>query len=93
MVPAIVTLDGAQIGHPVEDSPCDQIAGIGVSDGVVRGISTEIDQGFTVPIIGTVGEQIEFKYWRAVDRKEYFSEYRYTMEANGQIGSFAPAGR
>ena len=104
MVPAIVTLDGVQIGHPIEDSPCDQIAAIGVSDGVVRGVSTQIDQGFSVPIIGTVGEQIEFRYWRAAEGKEYFPRIRvlkdgvedeyttYTMVANGQIGSFAPGG-
>jgi len=47
MVPAIVTLDGVQIGHPVDKAPdgttsCDQIAAIGVADGIVRGLSHHI---------------------------------------------------
>ena len=104
MVPAIATLDGVQIGPPVEDSPCDQVAAIGVIDGLVRGVSTQIDQGFSVPILGNAGEQIEFRYWRAAEGKEYFPKYRvreegvvneyttYTMKTNGQIGSFADGG-
>ena len=65
-VPAIVTLDGIQIGHPVDkrpgEHPCDQIASVGVDDGTVRGVSSHIRTGFSVPIIGNVGELIEFRY-------------------------------
>ena len=66
MVPAIVTLDGVQIGHPVETGPsgttsCDEIASLGVDDGIVRGVSVRINQGFSVPIIGNGGELIEFR--------------------------------
>ena len=104
MVPAIATLDGVQVGPPVDDSPCDQVAAVGVSDGVVRGVSSQIDQGFSVPILGVAGEQIEFRYWRAAEGKEYFPKYKvredgvvneytkYTMQANDQIGSFSPGG-
>ena len=97
MVPAIPMLDGVQIGHPVETGPggakfCDQIASIGVEDGIVRGVSFQIDTGFSVPIIGNAGELIEFRYWNGAIGKEYFSEYRYTMVDSGQIGSFAPGG-
>ena len=55
MVPATASLNGAQIGPPV-DSSCDEVASVGVSDGIVRGISTQIDQGFSVPIIGRRAE-------------------------------------
>ena len=66
MVPAIVTLDGVQIGHPVETVPdgttsCDEIASLGVDDGIVRGVSSRIELGFSVPIIGIADELIEFR--------------------------------
>ena len=65
-VPVIVTLDGVQIGHPVDtrpgEHPCDQIASVGVDDGTVRGVSTHIYTGFSVPIFGNDGELIEFRY-------------------------------
>ena len=68
IVPAIVTLDGVQIGHPVDtrpgELPCDQIASVGVDDGTVRGVANHIRTGFSVPIIGNVGELIEFR-WNA----------------------------
>ena len=97
MLPAIVTLDGVQIGHPVETATggsaiCDQVASIDVSDRVVRGVSARIESGYYVPIIGKAGELIEFRYWKATEGKEYVSEYRYTMQDNGQIGSLAPGG-
>merc|ERR1719424_1894968 len=102
MMPAIVTLDGVQIGHPVETewfqdvlgsmTSCDEIAALGVDDGIVRGVSVRINQGFSVPIIGNGGELIEFRYWNANQGKEYFSEYRYTMRNHGQIGSFVAGG-
>ena len=75
MVPAIASLDGVQVGPPV-DGPCDEVAAVGVSDGVVRGVSSQIDQGFSVPILGVAGEQIEFRYWRAAEGKEYFPKYK-----------------
>ena len=66
MVPAFVTLDGVQIGHPVVDGvsdqdACDQIAAIGVADGIVRGVSHHISKGFSLGIVGTGGEMIEFR--------------------------------
>jgi len=93
MAPGIVTLNGVQIGHPVETGPdgttsCDQIASIGMDDGVVRGVSSHVNIGFSVPIIGDAGELIEFRYWNAAEGKEYFSEFRYTMQDNGQLGSY-----
>ena len=47
MIPAFVTLDGVQIGHPVEvqsdgSRSCDEVAAIGVADGIVRGLSHHI---------------------------------------------------
>ena len=66
MVPAFVTLDGVQIGHPVETVPdgttsCDEMAALGANDGIVRGVSYRIEDGFSVPIIGDIGELIEFR--------------------------------
>ena len=67
IVPAFVMLDGVRIGHPVEKRPdgstsCDEIASLGVDDGIVRGVSFRIDElGFEVPIIGNNGELIEFR--------------------------------
>jgi len=103
MVPAIVTLNGVQIGHPVEAGPdgqgkehgtdgstsCDEIAAIGVRDGVVRGVSSLIASGFSIGMIGDHGEQIEFRYWNSKQGKEYFVDSQYTMASNEQVGSFA----
>ena len=66
MVPAIVTLDGVQIGHPVDEASdgttsCDQVAAIGVADGIVRGVSHHIAKGFAIGVVGTGGELIEFR--------------------------------
>ena len=66
MVPAIVTLDGVQIGHPVDEASdgttsCDQVAAIGVADGIVRGVSHHIGKGFAIGLVGTGGELIEFR--------------------------------
>ena len=66
LLPGIVTLNGTQIGHPVETGPdgttsCDQIASLGVDDGIVRGVSSRIELGFSVPIIGIADELIEFR--------------------------------
>ena len=90
MMPAYVTLDGVQIGYPedgtTQKTSCDQIAAVrGTS---VRGTSGLITQGFSVGIIGTAGEEIEFKYWNEANQQEYSVEFRYTMEANGLVGSF-----
>ena len=66
MVPAFVTLDGVQIGHPVDkasdgSTSCDQIAAIGVADGIVRGVSHHVGKGFALGFVGTSGELIEFR--------------------------------
>ena len=66
MVPAIVILDGVQIGHPVDKASdgttsCDQVAAIGVADGIVRGVSHHIGKGFAIGLVGTGGELIEFR--------------------------------
>lgn len=93
MSPAIVTLDGTQIGYPVDGTTstttCDQVAAIGVADGLVRGTSDYISTGFAVGIIGTAGETIEFRYWNAASQTEYYIEFRYVMVAGGTIGSFS----
>ena len=93
MVPAFVTLDGVQIGHPVVDGvsdqdACDQIAAIGVADGIVRGVSHHISKGFSLGIVGTGGEMIEFRYYSAARKKVFYSDFRLKMEDNKQIGSF-----
>jgi len=89
---ATVTLDGVQIGYPVDGTTkttsCDQIAAIGVTDGIVRGTSTHVNLGFTLGIVGTAEEQIEFKYWSAAEEKEYHVPFQYKMVGGGQIGSF-----
>ena len=93
MLPGIVTLNGSQVERPVQaGSACDQIASVGVADGIVRGVSSHIDTGFSVPIIGSAEELIEFRYWSAAEGKEYFSEYRYTMEDDGQLWRRLPEG-
>ncbi len=93
MSPAITTLDGTQIGYPVDGTTatttCDQIAAIGVADGLVRGTSDYISSGFALGIIGTAGETIEFRYWNDVQQQEYYVEFRYVMVAGGTIGSFS----
>jgi hypothetical protein len=93
MSPSIVTLDGTQTGYPVDGTTstttCDQVAAIGVADGLVRGTSDYISTGFAVGIIGTAGETIEFRYWNAASQTEYYVEFRYVMVAGGTIGSFS----
>ena len=70
-MPVIVTLDGVQIGHPVDNGvsdqdSCDQIAAIGVADGIVRGVSHHISKGFSLGILATSGEMIEFRLALAI---------------------------
>ena len=93
MVPAIVTLNGVQIGYPVDGTTpttsCDQIAAICVDGGLVRGTSHLVSTGFAMGIIGTAGEMLEFRYWNAAEEKEYLADFRYEMKAGGQLGSFA----
>ena len=93
MVPATVQLDGNPIGYPGDGTSmkatCDQIAAFG-PNGLVRGVSTTIEAGFSLAFLGTAGELITFQYWDGV--KEYDSEVQYTMEANGAIGSFQGCG-
>jgi len=92
-VPIVVTLDGTQIGFPVDGTTtttsCDQIAAIGVNDGNVRGVSFLITAGFSLGFIGVSDEDIEFKYWNGLEKKEYFVKFVYSMVANGQGGTFA----
>lgn len=93
MAPAIVTLDGVQIGHPIDKAPdgtssCDQIAAIGVADGVVRGLSHHIRTGFSVGFVGTGGELIEFRYWNARKKKLFYSDFRFKMDDSAHVGSF-----
>lgn len=38
-------------------------------------------------ILGTAAEEIEFKYWNDAQQQEYHVELRYTMVADGTIGS------
>ena len=95
MLPAIVTLDGVQIGHPVENATggrasCDQIASIGVSDGVVRGVSARIESGYYVPIIGNAGELIELYangFGLSLSKLRLYrlvSNFRFQADKNGQ---------
>jgi len=98
MVPARATLDGNPFGYgyylsldnpPTELTSCDQIAAIGVADGIVRGTSTLIDKGFSLGWLGIHSEEIEFQYYRASEDKAYYAASKYTMKAGGQLGSFA----
>jgi hypothetical protein len=91
MMPAYVTLNGSQIGYPADgttqNTSCDQIAAVAVGTSSVRGTSSFIEQGFSVNLVGTAGEEIEFKYWHNASQREYYVQFRYTMEDDGQIGS------
>ena len=73
MTPAIVHLDGVGIGFPFDGSSsedtCDQLVAIGVADGLVRGTSYAIRNGFSLGMIGTAGELIEFRYWNAAEEQ------------------------
>ena len=95
MVPAIVTLDGVQIGHPVETGPfgtksCDEIASLGVDDGIVRGVSTHTELGFSVPIIGNTGELIEFRRATTCHACILSSGHeKYSLPSNSGIGTGA----
>ena len=90
---ATVMLNGTQIGYPSDGTTrtttCDQIAAIGVADGLVRGASDIISKGFAVAIVGTAGDLIEFKYWNGLLQQEYDVHFNYTLVAGGVVGSFA----
>merc|ERR1740139_61020 len=92
IVPIIATLNGTRFGYGVDGTTqttsCDQIAAIGVADGVVRGTSTLLETMFSLGMIGAAGELIEFRYWSAAEEKEYYVDSRYEMQAGGQRGSF-----
>jgi len=91
MVPASVTLDGAPFGFPsdgtTEKNTCDELAAVG-PDGVIRGVSTPIEQGFALGFIATIGEQMAFKYWNGKQKQEYEVKYEVKMTKNAQLGSF-----
>ena len=91
MVPASVSLDGAAFGFPsdgtTEKNTCDELAAVGV-DGVIRGVSSPIEQGFALGFIATIGEQVLFKYWNGKQKQEYEVKYDFTMTKNAQLGSF-----
>ena len=90
---ATVMLNGDQIGYPIDGTThtttCDQIAAIGVADGLVRGTSDIISKGFAVSILGTAEDLIAFKYWNGLLQQEYDVHFSYTMVAGGMVGSFA----
>ena len=97
LLPGIVTLNGTQIGHPVETGPdgttsCDQIVALGVNDSIVRGVSTLIEAGFSVPFIGNTGELIEFR--RGVLSHACILRHaheKYSLPSNSGIGTLTRA--
>lgn len=91
MVPASVSLDGKPFGFPsdgtTEKNTCDELAAVG-ADGVIRGVSSPIEQGFALGFIATIGEPGHFKYWNGKTKQEYEVEYDFKMSKNAQLGSF-----
>ena len=91
MVPASVSLDGKPFGFPsdgtTEKNTCDELAAVG-ADGVIRGVSSPIEQGFALGFIATIGEQVHFKYWNGKQKQEYEVKYDFQMTKNAQLGSF-----
>ena len=91
MVPVSVSLDGAAFGYPsdgtTEKKTCDELAAVG-GDGVIRGVSSPIEQGFALGFIATIGEQVHFKYWNGKQKQEYEVKYDFQMRKNAQLGSF-----
>ena len=91
MVPVSVSLDGAAFGYPsdgtTEKKTCDELAAVG-GDGVIRGVSSPIEQGFALGFIATIGEQVHFKYWNGKQKQEYEVKYDFQMTKNAQLGSF-----
>jgi len=89
MAPATVMLEGTPIGYPNDETlktTCDQIAAFG-SDGTVLGVSTLIDQGFSLAFFGQAGDLITFKY--SDGTATYDAMENYTMgEDEGFLGSF-----
>jgi len=90
VVPAVVSFNGVPFGWPGNNNKCDQFVAMGVDDGLVHGVSTSIQVGFSLPFFGTSGEEIEFRYWNAAENKIYYSEYRHTFVADEHLGSFRP---
>jgi len=90
---AAVLLNGDQIGYPIDGTmpttSCDQVAAIGVVDGLVRGTSDTVSDGFAVGIIGKHGEKIKFKYWSALEQREYDVPWQYTLVPGDKLGSIA----
>ena len=90
-MPATLTLDGVPYGYPGDGTPekdtCDQIAAVG-PDGVIRGVSTPIQQGHALGWIATAGEQMAFKYWNGEQQQEHDVQFKTTMEQNLALGGF-----
>merc|ERR1740139_535205 len=84
IIPATVALCD---GQTQENSPCDQLAAFG-SEGKVRGVASQITQGFSLAILGEVGEEITFKYWDSELKKEFVVDFKYTLVASESLASF-----
>ena len=89
MVPATVSFNGKPKGWPIGGMggphECDEMASVG-PDGTVRGKSHLIVAGFSLGILGADGEMIEFRYYSAAEKTTYYSDFRYEMKNNDQIG-------
>jgi len=85
MVPARVALNGVQVGWPIGDrggpNECDQVAAFG-EDGDLRGVSKLISNYFSLGFFGDAGDWIEFRYYSGAQNQTYYSNVRYSFEAN-----------
>jgi hypothetical protein len=84
-----LTLDGNVYGWPSGvHHPCDQFAAVG-PNGIVRGIGTNVTQGWNIGILGTVGERIFFKYYEHATGMVRTSEYTFIMQDDALISTYS----
>jgi hypothetical protein len=84
----VLTLDGVPYGWPNNGySHCDQLAALG-PDGVVRGIGTNVTQGWNIGTLGTVGERIWFRFYDHAAGVARTSDYTFVMQDDASISTY-----
>ena len=82
------TRNGSPFGWPGGTyHPCDQVIAVG-PDGVVRGVATNTTTGWSLGILGTVGEDIHVKYWSEQASVLFWSTFVFVMQDDASFSTY-----
>lgn len=83
-----LSLDEVPFGFPHTGHHCDELAAV-ASDGSVRGIALNTTQGYSLGMLGTVGERIYFKYKEFATGALRVSSYVFFMSDDVSISTYS----